>query len=90
MSLLALPILGAHPLSGSNLSEILPCLVKARAIIFLMQHFNSSYFFYLEAHNLPGQPALEVALAQTKACLRTMPKYDLAACALVQVEDFFC
>lgn len=47
MSLLALPVLDAHPLSGSNFSEILPCLVKARAIIFLMQRFNSETTFFL-------------------------------------------
>jgi len=43
----------------------------------------------LEAQNLPGQPALELTIAQSKACLKTMAKNDIAASSLIKVENFF-
>merc|ERR1719193_1655342 len=43
----------------------------------------------LEAHKLPGQPALERAIGQTKACLKLMGKNGLGASAMVKVEDFY-
>lgn len=44
----------------------------------------------LESQKLPGQPVLELSIGQARACLRTMGKSGLGACAMVEVEDFFC
>lgn len=43
----------------------------------------------LEAHKLPGQPALERAIGQAKSCLKLMGKNGLGASAMVKVEDFY-
>jgi len=43
----------------------------------------------LEAHKLPGQPALELVIGQAKACLKLMGKNGLGASAMVRVEDFY-
>jgi len=43
----------------------------------------------LEAHKLPGQPALELVVGQAKACLKLMGKNGLGASAMVRVEDFY-
>ena len=43
----------------------------------------------LEAHKLPGQPALERVVGQAKACLKLMGKNGLGASAMVKVEDFY-
>lgn len=46
--------------------------------------------FFAESQKLPGQPVLELSIGQARACLRTMGKSGLGACAMVEVEDFFC
>lgn len=43
----------------------------------------------LEAHKLPGQPALELVIGQAKACLKLMGKNGLGASAMVKVDDFY-
>ena len=43
----------------------------------------------LEAHKLPGQPALELVIGQAKSCLKLMGKNGLGASAMVRVEDFY-
>lgn len=43
----------------------------------------------LEAHKLPGQPALERIIGQSKSCLKLMGKNGLGASAMVKVEDFY-
>ncbi|XP_066923576.1 ran-binding protein 9-like [Clytia hemisphaerica] len=44
----------------------------------------------LEAHKLPGQPALELSLAQIDNCLKMMGKNGLGACAMVNLKNFYC
>ena len=58
-----------------------------------MESFQISYFFHLffvEAHKLPGQPALELSLAQIDNCLKMMGKNGLGACAMVNLKNFYC
>ena len=52
-----------------------------------------SYLFiyhFAESYNLPAKPSLELAVGQTKACLRQMGKAGLGVCAFANVDDFIC
>lgn len=42
----------------------------------------------LEAHKLPGQPALELSLSQIHNCLKLMGKNGLGACGMVNLDNY--
>ena len=44
--------------------------------------------FFLESHNLPAKPSLELAIGQIKSCLKQMGKSGLGVCAFANVDDF--
>jgi len=43
----------------------------------------------LESQKLPGQPALELAIGQSQACLKTMAKYGIGSCAMIDMQNLF-
>jgi hypothetical protein len=76
-----------EPSQRENVSSVLNSAILGKEIYFFFI-FNKNVVFFVEAHDMPRHPALEVLVGYLNECDKLMHKNNIPDCAFIELNKY--